>query len=301
MRLSRVERQNAVQYSSRREQRHHPLRHQHGRCRVNAPTGTPRSIAGDAALRRCPVAALTPVPMLVAHRVMPLFSSTRYRTGLPPFLCGTRQKPYNACNSLQLRNPTPLEPQSISTARSWTQKTERQGYHPHSAAQLRQNPQRLGPSLISAHELSHTCAVWHHGEGDEKKRKCVGRYQEAQSLRVLSKSSRAQRMMAAAFLVFASTNGLSKWIGVPLSQRESKTVTCVIWLSSGASPTGSSSICSRREQRRHPLRHQHGTGVNVPPATGHRPQSRYGDPALNRGNCKGQLCISDAYNGTHNR
>jgi hypothetical protein len=158
-----------------------------------------------------------------------------------------------------------------------------------------------GPAVI-AHELSHTCTVWHHGDldpehGVEWKRNGADILEFGAAIEVRDEDNTASA------LLFPTNNIVKKYIGVLHGEHSgaedcfmryyisqayrSTTNTQIRYLPDADEITGLA-MCTSAS----------GTGVNL---STHRPQARYGDASAGRGNCKGQVCVNDAYEGQHDR
>jgi hypothetical protein len=164
---------------------------------------------------------------------------------------------------------------------------------------LRVNP--VGPAAI-AHELSHTCTVYHHGDLDPENSAVWQRIGSdiVESGQVIEVRDEDNTPSA---LVFSSNNTMKRYIGklhgqhsgddncfmrYYISQAYRSTTNGAIRYLPDADEICGLAMCSSAT----------GTGVN---SSNHRPQARYGDAFAGRGNCKGQVCVSDAYEGQHNK
>jgi hypothetical protein len=153
-----------------------------------------------------------------------------------------------------------------------------------------------GTSTV-AHELSHTCAVWHHGPPDNPpvKWRLIDANISENGLVINPRNERG----GPGVVVFLGNTGE---VSIPIGDRNgvhSGAGDCYMRYDMSrayrstsdnhvrylAGEVAGSKLCASPA----------GTGVNGP---GHSPQSRYGDAAPNRGNCKSQVCVSDVYNGS---
>ena len=152
-------------------------------------------------------------------------------------------------------------------------------------------------AATTAHELAHTCAVWHHGDGDEKvtwnrvivyengKATTMAKEYGQPIIELYENDSPVQPVVT----------GANIWIGVDQGQH-SGNQDCmmryaVAWAyRAHANPdvrylideVKGFTLCTSGA----------GTGIN----DDRSPQPRYGPALQNRGNCKGQICVNDLYN-----
>jgi hypothetical protein len=158
----------------------------------------------------------------------------------------------------------------------------------------------------TAHELAHTCAVWHHGDIDQK----------VNWTPVITLQENGEWLTTAKEfgqpIIEENEDGVLKkpavidsnvWIGVPGGQH-SGDENCIMRYDNAEAYRSLANPNVRYLVDEVPgftlCTSGTGTGVN---ATDHSPQSRYGNATNGRGNCKSQICVSDRYNnaGNHRR
>ena len=155
---------------------------------------------------------------------------------------------------------------------------------------------------VVAHELAHTCAVWHHGDSDETVTwKKVIVYENGTGRTVLKENGQEITPLYENGSLAPWLTGDKITIGVPQGEHSGNADCIMRYFNSTAyrSQTHSTvryeveevsgiSLCTSPT----------GTGVN---AAGRLPQSRYADAAPSRGNCKGQICVNDRHISDHQR
>jgi hypothetical protein len=151
-----------------------------------------------------------------------------------------------------------------------------------------------------AHELSHTCAVWHHGDsdGDPVLWQIINSEVFEYGLQIEPRREN-NTLMAIVFQEGSSSAALV--IGAPQGQHSGDDNCYMRYYTSEAYRSAVNNKVRYLVDEAPGLalcNSSKGSGVN---AAGRSPQSRYGDAAANRGNCKAQLCVSDVYDGKHQR
>lgn len=153
----------------------------------------------------------------------------------------------------------------------------------------------LGASSV-AHELAHTCAVWHHGDSDDKVTwRKVTRFENGVARDVLQENGQDITLLYESGQPAPLGIGSNLTIGVPQGQH-SGNGDCIMRYFSAVAYRSQSDFRVRYKVEEvkgiNLCTSATGTGVN---AAGRSPQPRYGDAAPNRGNCKGQICVNDRY------
>jgi hypothetical protein len=160
----------------------------------------------------------------------------------------------------------------------------------------------LGGISTTAHELAHTCAVWHHGDIDQKVNWTPFITLQNEKWIKLAKENGQQinELHEDGSLQHPTIIDTNVWIGVPQGQHSGDD-NCMMRYDNAEAYRSKANLNDRYLVTEVPgftlCTSGTGTGVNE---AGHAPQSRYGDAAANRGNCKGQICVNDLYNNAPN-
>ena len=154
-----------------------------------------------------------------------------------------------------------------------------------------------------AHELAHTCAVWHHGEGDPTVVWSNATVVEnGQTNDVLTESGIPIELRLEGDFGYVANPipagyHMSVWIGLRQGQHSGDEDCFMRYTAAYAYPRGNIRYVVRGEE-------PSGYGLcNSPKGTGVNDAlrmygSRYDDAAPLRGNCRSQICVNDTYNGT---
>jgi len=161
-----------------------------------------------------------------------------------------------------------------------------------------------------AHELLHSCSVWHHGRGDMGVRKFQTKTDAAGVKRIFIFNVDADGNAVGAgtaIILYKETGGAADpddpvalagfklWVGSKQGQHSGDT-DCVmrydcahVYLNNAGRYVGFGdpeefglSLCTNGQ----------GTGVNEP---GRKPEPRYGNATAGKGDCKKQICVNDKY------
>jgi hypothetical protein len=160
-------------------------------------------------------------------------------------------------------------------------------------------------AATTAHELAHTCAVWHHGDTDQTVSwtPVITLINGKWTTIAKENGQPITEKFESGSLQDPVITGAGIWIGVPQGQH-SGDEDCMMRYDNAEAYRSQKDPNVRYVVQEVPgftlCTSAAGTGVNV---LGRAPQPRYGDAASGRGNCKAQICVNDLHNGdpTHDR